>query len=88
MNDLEQTARETEALRIAIDLRITHGAGDAAFRAALAGARDYSGSTSSRRALHVRAGSLLVELGALSEDDALAICEEQRADGFLPEVKS
>ena len=89
MNDLERTAHETEALNIAIHLRMSHGAGAAAFRAALGVARDYSGSTSStRQALHVRAGGLLVELGVLSEADALAICEEQRAGGFLPEVQS
>lgn len=92
MNDLERTAHETEALRIAIDLRMTHGAGAAAFRAALAGARGGSRrhgahfyTSPALRALYARAGGLLVELGVLSEADALD--EQARAEFFLSAVK-
>ncbi len=71
--DLIREARERRALKMAIRLQMERGA-RAAFAHCTLCARD-SARLPERRDLYLRAGSLLVELGALSEDEAVEVCE-------------
>ena len=70
--DMIREARERRALKLSIRLQMERGA-RAAFAHCTRCARD-SARLPERRDLYLRAGSLLVELGALSEDEAIELC--------------
>ena len=62
------------ALKIAIDLRMTHGGGEASFIAArdTCRAAQKNGSNQTAR-LYSKVGALLVDLGELTQDRALEL---------------
>ena len=76
MLDIQTTGLELRALKIATELRMEHGAGEAAFVAARDICRDAAASGNGQIArVYSRVGSMLVELGVITGERALELLD-------------